>query len=275
MNEGRSEAVAVQLNNGKVLIAGSIQSGGALASTELYDPVSNSFAALAQTATMNESRDNAVAATLSSGKVLIAGGVQFPPFLTDLYDPASNSFAPPAQTAAMSERFGAVAVALNNGKVLIAGGDTLFAVNVLATTDLYDEATNTFAPPSATATMNTPRVAFAGVLLTAGPNAGKALMIGGQGFFGGRSTMALSSTDLYDPMTNSFAPSNETPTMNIARIGVTATVLNNGKVLVAGGAQQVELYDPMTNTFTLGPMMNSVPPSNEGYGGYITATLIK
>jgi len=131
MNEGRAGAVSAALNNGKVLIAGGVVNGGALASTDLYDPVSNSFAAPARTATMNVPRSEAVAATLGSGKVLIAGGDQFPPFLIDVYDPASNTFAPPAQTAAMSQRFGAVAIAMNNGKVLIAGGDFYFRSSCL------------------------------------------------------------------------------------------------------------------------------------------------
>jgi len=120
--------------------------------------------------------------------------------------------------------------------------------------------------------MNTARVAFAAVVLPVGPDAGKVLLVGGSGPAPKPGTLVpLSSTELYDPISNSFASSSETPTMNIARAGVTATLLNNGKVLVAGGAQQVELYDPMTNTFTLGPMMNSASPS----GGYMTATLLK
>ena len=44
MNTARSIATATLLPNGKVLIAGGSGSTGALSSTELYDPVSNTFA---------------------------------------------------------------------------------------------------------------------------------------------------------------------------------------------------------------------------------------
>jgi hypothetical protein len=59
------------------------------------------------------------------------------------------------------------------------------------------------------------------------PN-GKVLIAGGSG-----TTGVLSSTEIYDPATNTFAAS--TPKMNQARGGATATLLPNGKVLIAGG----------------------------------------
>jgi hypothetical protein len=54
--------------------------------------------------------------------------------------------------------------------------------------------------------------------------------------------------DLYDPATNSFAPAISTPTMNNGRAEATATLLPNGKVIIAGGqgifgpTNSVELY---------------------------------
>jgi Galactose oxidase, central domain len=66
------------------------------------------------------------------------------------------------------------------------------------------------------------------------PN-GKVLIAGGlsQGF---HSTPPLNEVDLYDPASNSFASAASTPTMNVAREGATATLLPNGKVLIAGGS---------------------------------------
>ena len=86
-------------------------------------------------------------------------------------------------------------------------------------------------------------------LLTTGPSAGKILNPGGNSGSG-----ALASTDLYDPVTNSFAPS---ANMNAGRFMATATVdSNTGKILIAGGIgcfrvslTSTEFYDPATDAF--------------------------
>jgi Kelch motif len=54
MNTARYAATATLLPNGEVLIAGG--GNGGLSSTELYDPVSNTFAAAAATPVMNTGR---------------------------------------------------------------------------------------------------------------------------------------------------------------------------------------------------------------------------
>jgi hypothetical protein len=244
MNTARENATATLLPNGKVLIA-----GGFLSSTELYDPVTNTFAAPASTPVMNTARGGATATLLNNGKVLIAGGSDNATNLssTELYDPATNTFAASASTPVMNTaREFATATLLPNGKVLIAGGFGI--ADILSSTELYDPATNTFAPSNATPAMNSPRVDDTATLL---PN-GKVLIAGG---FDGNFP-SLSSTELYDSATNTFAPSNSTAVMNGPREDATATLLGNGKVLIAGGqiffqdfTNTTELYDPATNTF--------------------------
>lgn len=78
---------------------------------------------------------------------------------------------------------------------------------------------------------------------------GKILVAGGYGFGG-----ILSSAELYDPGTNSWAPAGNLAT---ARMQHTATLMPDGKVLVAGGSgntdtmlSSAELYDPATNNWT-------------------------
>ena len=138
MNTPRTNATATVLANGKVLIAGG-DFDNSLSSTELYDPVSNTFAAA--TPSMNGVREAATATLLSSGKVLIAGGLDNSGFgnplgTTELYDPATNTFA--ASTPSMNNgRYDATATLLPNGKVLIAGGQGVFVLISGGNRELY------------------------------------------------------------------------------------------------------------------------------------------
>ncbi len=248
-------AAPVATTWGNVLIAGGYISPYYLSSTELYDSATNSFFAAADTAVMNVGRQYATATLLPSGKVLIAGGGGASGNLssTELYDAATDSFAVPADTAVMNTARGeATATLLASGKVLIAGGagdDTYFTP--LASTELYNPATNSFAAAAHTANMNTARTFATATLLPSG----QVLIAGGWGASG-----ALSSTELYNPATNSFFAPADTAAMNTARSNATATLLASGKVLIAGGyycvsatqcyfLSSTELYDPATNSF--------------------------
>jgi len=87
------------------------------------------------------------------------------------------------------------------------------------------------------------------------PN-GKVLVAGG---ISGRDPVSsgqvpLASAELYDPGSGTFSA---TGSMATPRMGHTATLLPNGKVLIAGGGDghnsvydSMELYDPTTGTFT-------------------------
>jgi Galactose oxidase, central domain/Kelch motif len=288
MNIGRYAMTATLLPSGKVLIAGGLASGTYPTSTELYDPTTNTFAAPANTAAMNTGRAfGATATLLPSGKVLIAGGYNDGSALssTELYDPPTNSFAAPGNTAVMNvARYGTNATLLPSGKVLIAGGQDSSG-NPLSSTELYDPATNTFAAPGSTATMNTARYDAPATLL----GSGKVLIAGG----GYSPSNALSSTELYDPATNTFAAAGNTATMNAGRDGSTATLLPSGEVLITGGVDSsnnglssTELYNPTTNRFAAAantPTMNAIrysdtatlllPPCTVTYTGTFTGNL--
>ena len=88
MNTAREAITANLLPNGKVLIAGGY-GGGYFATTELYDPATNSFAAPASTASMNSTREFATGTLLRNGEILIAGGDNVGGFLntTEMYTP--------------------------------------------------------------------------------------------------------------------------------------------------------------------------------------------
>jgi hypothetical protein len=218
MTSIRYDHTATLLNNGQVLVAGG---GGVLASAELYDPATGTFTT---TGSMNTARFVHTATLLNNGNVLVAGGSNVTTdFLAsaELYDPATGTF-----TTTGSMAYGRAyytATLLNNGEVLVAGGYPCCNANTSYHEELYEPATGTL---TTTGGLNTARTVHTATLL----NNGNVLVAGGSGgpFPGG----SFTSAELYDPATGTFTT---TSSMNTARASHTATLLNNGKVLVAGG----------------------------------------
>jgi N-acetylneuraminic acid mutarotase len=100
----------------------------------------------------------------------------------------------------------------------------------------------------AVSTMGTARYSHTATLL---PN-GKVLIVGGRtGVDNSMLAQALpsASAELYDPSSNTWSP---TASLAAARDQHTATLLSNGKVLVAGGDDHgtAELYDPSSGTWS-------------------------
>jgi len=101
------------------------------------------------------------------------------------------------------------------------------------------------------------------------PN-GKVLIAGGASNLDG--TGALMSAETYDPATHTFASIGN---MHDPRVDFTATLLSNGKVLIAGGFNDTtslasaEIFDPADNSFTLLSSVMTSPRSEH------TATLLQ
>jgi CSLREA domain-containing protein len=242
------------LSTGKALVTGGAGPGSGvyLASAELYDPATELFSI---TGPMATGRDNHTATLLPTGKVLIAGGFDGTAGVTstELYDPTTGTFSGTGTMA--SGRLLHTATLLPNGKVLAAGGrSTSSGGTVFASLELYDPTTGLW---TAGGVLGSPRATHKAVLL---PN-GKALLVGGA------DTDALASAQLYCPEL-SGTPGAWVPTGSLAagRQLHTATLLPNGKVLIAGGDKgsaptdvfsSTELYDPSAGTFTAGNPMGS------------------
>jgi hypothetical protein len=181
--------------------------------------------------------------------------------------PLPTQFVP---TAAPTGPMGAgrqvhTATLLADGRVLVAGGyDGNDAA--LASAELYDPKTGAFTPIGA--------LAAARGLHTATLLADGRVLIAGGGPANWLSTAPgpyLASAELYDPKTGSFSP---TGSMTSTREDHTATLLDDGRVLIAGGndvgahaVASAELYDPKTGKFSATGSMTTPR-------GFHTATLL-
>ena len=166
MNVARAGHTATLLANGKVLLAGGFTDEGITAAAELYDPVSKLFTPVGN---MLNPRGGSTATLLTTGDVLIAGGGDVDAVSSaELFHPATNQF---SATGAMTvPRQSHTATLLPGGRVLVVGGGGTNMV--LASAELYDPATGTFASAG---TMSLPRYKHAAVLL----KDGHTLILGG------------------------------------------------------------------------------------------------
>lgn len=146
--------------------------------------------------------------TLADGRVLFTGGIDAvtgqPTTAAAVYDPATQTTTTLAMATA---RAGHGASLLGNGKVLVTGGSS--ALN-----------------------LSNPLSLFTGI---------------------------LTSTELFDPATNTFAPG---PNMLEARAMHTSTTLTNGNVLIAGGITLI----PFLNLPTVSATAYRFNPSNNSFG---------
>jgi len=138
------------------------------------------------------------------------------------------------------------AILLGNGKVLVAGG-TNDGFSFLANAELYNPSSEIWSPTGA---LSVGRYGHTATLL---PN-GKVLVAGG--LTPGFNTASLASAEIYDPATGTWS---STGSLVTGRGYHTATLLSNGKVLVAGGIKDktssrwvasAEIYDPATGIWS-------------------------
>jgi hypothetical protein len=203
-------------------------------------------------------RQSFAAVLLQDGRVFMVGGGGSNSggwMKADVYNPSTRSF---SQTRTMSAgRYIERATLLNDGDVLI-DGDSSPASPLKAL--LYHPKTNRY---SYTGAMHVPRKYATATLLADG----RVLVAGGarcpQSNDGG-SCVGLASAEIYDPKTGRFTV---TGSMVTARFYQTATLLKDGRVLIAGGTatgsaamalDDAEIYNPKTGKFSpVGSMASS------------------
>ncbi|MEP7039944.1 MAG: kelch repeat-containing protein [Chloroflexota bacterium] len=237
----RSGQTATLLRNGRVLVAGGMGPNSSydfLASAEIFDPTTNTWAA---TGSMLEPRGGRgigvlaglTATLLDNGTVLVAGGEG--PFYTplasaEIYNPATGAWT--ATSAMSTAREFHTATLLANGLVLVVGGTQGNAA------ELYDPVAGSWESAGSTAFLHTNHTA---TLL----NSGSVLVAGGS---------ETTAAELYEPTSGRFSSAGS---MSVNRSWHSATLLADGRVLIASGEtllaetegsfrglRSAEIYDP-------------------------------
>ncbi|HUO06543.1 MAG TPA: hypothetical protein VMU16_15215 [Candidatus Binataceae bacterium] len=236
-------------NAGKILIAGGCcnSNGNTLNATDVYSPLSNTFAA--------------------GPNMLEFRG---PPldFLGDTGTQEWSSFTGHTATTITNGPF--------TGYIFIAGGANSNNIGGVASTEIFNPNNFTFfyGPD-----LFAPRVSHTATVIPSGPNAGKILLAGGfvledadndGDLFDAADYATLNSTDIFDPVMDSVVPG---PNMHQDRALQVAAAIPSGPamgdILIAGGATapgndedyiplaETEIYISATNTFAFGPSMTN------------------
>ena len=250
LNTARQLHTATLLRNGMVLAAGGLTTFFDLGfqvtdSLELYDTDAGTWSTISHLITL---RGLHTATVLEDGRVLFAGGFDGDesPSLgrSELYDPATRTESGIGPLNAGRGQHAATLLA--TGQALVAGGLSTefsgqgFGFNAARSAELFDPVTGRW---SVTGRLGTARRYHTATLLASG----KVLVAGGSSTF--PSEIPTDSVELYDPTTGMWSATNS---LSTARYHHTATLLPNGKALVAGGSitngtlNSAELYDPAT-----------------------------
>jgi Galactose oxidase, central domain len=258
----RRSHTATRLTNGKILIAGG-DNGGAIADAEIYDwttsdPMTPKSKATAEK--MKHARAYHTATPIDQGMVLLAGGINpagVPVAHGDRYLPDTNTF---DNTVGQMQhpRYDHVAIKLQDGRVLFTGGQAADGT-LLNDAEIYESLGQTFTLLANT--MSVPRLGHAMALL----DNGDVLIVGGVSTADGPS---IASAEIFEPINQTFSPVAQS--MNYRRTNASATTLNNGRVLIAGGLDYRPDLEPAADWILDSAEIFALPSSGAATAGSFT-----
>ncbi len=255
MNYPKLGATITTLRDGRVLVAGGNPAGNF---SEIFDPEAGSGGLWARflhggVEGLGILRALHTATLLNDGTVLVTGG--YAGLLPAgggaldsvvIFDPETETFTRQVETLTVP-RMEHTATKLSDGRVLISGGLSDSADSTyLDSAEIYDPSDGSITPLENP--MYSPRAHHTATPLSNG----KILLVGGlSGPFS-----YLRSAEIFDPLTGGGTFTEVTIGMTVSRMNHTATLLTNGKVLVAGGHSGLgtvlptaDVYDPVTDSF--------------------------
>ncbi len=238
---------ALLLPDGRGFVAGGHDRGlRGVARCQSFDPRSRSWT---DEGLLDTPVSFPMLARLPEGGVLVAGGIGPPGRTTAAAQRCDTRSHRCVAIASMREpRTHGAAVALGDGRVVVIGGvvfDPIADRRVLATAEELDPRNGTW---SAVGDLHEARCGHGATAL----KDGRVLVSGG--WLGGEADPALSSLEIYDPESRAFRDAGR---MKSARAEHTATLLSDGRVLLAGGfvrykevTATAEIFDPSTGQTT-------------------------
>ena len=237
MAQPRSYHTATRFESGPlagwVLIAGGLDASGApTATTELYNPVTRTFAPAGN---MPSKSAGHTATLLANGMVLGLGGGNAS---AEIFDPVAKTWSPAGSLSSTRSYLTATVLGDGTNRVFVAGGVDNGGKTINSTI-LYNPSNGTFANGP---NLTTARERHTATLL---PN-GKVLIVGGRQA-SGSSYITLSSAEICNATACTALVSSPS-----ARYSHAAVALPNGTVLLAGGSNgtadlaTAEILDPTT-----------------------------
>jgi hypothetical protein len=272
---GRNLCKAILLNDGRVLVTGGTRTGDSGSvfnrEAEVYDPLTSMFSAVGS---MSVPRIGHAAVRLVDGTVLVLGGQPDPNSSTasaELFDPATRAFT--AIGNMIAPREDSTATLLKDGRVLIVGGTFRNSQSqsfIVISSEIFNPTTSTF---TLGADLSRARVLHSAVAL---PD-GRVLILGGYGVTDdGMNAVLLKEVEMLDPASGAFSTVGR---LNEGHVSPSATLLPDGRVVVAGGliltadaqaftpSNTVELFDPAVGTSSTQTTMS------EGRANHASAAL--
>ncbi len=237
-NHGILNATAV-LTDGRVLVTGGNSTNAPSTDVEIFDPTTDTWHAAAP---LSIGRNGHAAILLNDGWVLVLGGNgDVAVLVAEIYDPATDAWTPTGPMNAKSARF--VSALLPDGRVLAAGGINPTSRELYTTAEIYDPATGEW---TLTAPLVPARCGHAGVVL---PD-GRVLVTGGgqQQCDSGTDPLSLTDVQIYDYASAAWSA---LPPLHLSRAKHTATLLPDGRILVAGGYAAADVYLDSAEILTL------------------------